>query len=137
MKSSLIANCFKFVTLIAMLLFFPGCVADSPLGILFSLPECSIISVEKMDGADGGSAAIAMTVRNTGSNSTAYYVGCSIKLKRGNTIIDRGVAYFWTLRPGEAAIDEARFYRIEKHSEYDRVEYTLYWYDAEDGYYEE
>lgn len=136
MKTNLIANRIKIAKLIGTYLLFTACAADSPLGILLSPPECQIISFTENDREPGHFARIVMTVQNTGSKSTAYNVGCEIKLKRGNTIIDRSGAGFGTLRPGEAAIDEAWFTRIEKHSEYDRAKITLFWYDAEGGYYE-
>lgn len=135
MKSTSIASRFKIAIPTAMLFLFPAC-ADSPFAILFSPPECQMFILEKKDHEPGHPAQIVMSVENTGSKNTAYSVGCSIKLKRGNTIIDRSVVGFGTLQPGEAAINEAWFSRIEKHSEYDHAEYTLYWYDAEGGYYE-
>ncbi len=136
MKSNMMINRIKIAKLIATYILFTACTADSPLGILLSPPDCAIISLEKKDDAPGQFAAIIMAVENTGSKSTAYDVGCYIKLKLGNTIIDWGSTSFGTLRPGEAAINEAWFTKIEKHSEYDRAEFTLFWYDADGGYYE-
>ncbi|MGH7495591.1 MAG: hypothetical protein ACREOO_24795 [bacterium] len=127
----------NLAVIISIALLLTGCSADSPLGILFSPPKCTIIGILKRDATGGGTAKIAMTVENVGDGATAYNVGCGIKLKRGNTIIESSSAIFGTLRAGEAAIDEVWFSRIEKHNEYHLAEYTLYWYDAEDGYYEE
>jgi hypothetical protein len=136
MKHQLISGFLKTAAFVMLSLQLAGCAADSPMGILFHPPECSITSIEKQDGAFAKFAKIFMKVENTGSGATAYDVGCIIKLKTGNTIIETSSAHFGTLKSGEAALDEVRFSRIEKHNEYGYAEYKLYWYDAEGGYYE-
>ncbi len=114
-----------------------GCAADSPLGILFSPPDCSIVYMTKYDSdASRHGAEIELMVQNRDDNSTAYSVGCTFKLKRGNVIIDRGFASFGKLEPGEAALATVRFTGIKSHREYSFLEYTLFWHDAQGGYYE-
>ncbi len=114
-----------------------GCAADSPLGILFSPPDCSIVYMSKYDpDASRRWPEIELMVHNRDDNSTAFSVGCTFKLKRGNVIIDRGFASFGALEPGEAALATVRFTGIESHREYSDLEYTLFWYDAQGGYYE-
>jgi hypothetical protein len=125
----------QFAALSIISLFFAGCGADSPLSLRFHPPKCAISSIEKRDEVPGRFARIVMTVQNT-DRATASNVGCEIRLKRGNIVIETSGAGFGTLKEGEAAIGEARFPRIEKHTEYDFAEYTLYWYDAEGGYYQ-
>ncbi len=136
MKRQQVSGFIKTAALVMLSLQLTGCAADSPMGILFHPPECSIISLEKQDGAFAKSAKIVMTVQNKGEGANAYKVRCTIKLKTGNTIIEASSAYFGNLKSGEAALDIVAFSRIEKHNEYDHAEYTLHWYDAEGGYYE-
>jgi hypothetical protein len=133
MKHLLVSSFLKIAAFVMLSLQLTGCIADSSMD---TPPECGITSVEKHDRTLGKSAEIVMTVGNTSENATAYYVTCIIKLKTGNTIIETSTAYFGALDPGEAAIDVVAFSRIEKHSEYSHVEYKLYWYDAENHYYE-
>jgi hypothetical protein len=137
MRPKLTSTFFQFAALSIISLFFVGCSADSPLGIRFNPPKCVIVNIEKRDKAPGQFAKIVMTVQNTGDRATACNIGCEIRLKRGNLVIETRTAGFGTLKPGEAAIGEAWFTRIEKHTEYNFAEYTLFWYDAQDGYYED
>jgi hypothetical protein len=133
MKHQLIPAFLKAAALVMLSLQLTGCIADSSMG---TPPACSITSVEKHDRVFAKSAEIVIKVENTGEGATAYYVTCIIKLTTGNTIIETGTAHFGTLESGEAAIGVATFSRIEKHSEYSHAEYKLYWYDAENRYYE-
>jgi hypothetical protein len=112
-----------------------GCSPDSLLGIIFSPPHCEVSGIQKYDAAPGEFAKFVITVKNNGE-ATAYDVGCSIKLKNGNTIIDWGNADFGTLESGESAIAEAWFTEITKQTDYQSYQMTLYWYDADNGYYQ-
>lgn len=125
MKHQQVSGFLKTAALVMLSLQLTGCAADSSLGILFHPPECRITSLEKQDGAFAKFAKIVMTVENNGEGATAYDVGCIIKLKTGNTIIETSSAYFGTLKSGEAAIGVAAFSRIEKPSEYGYAEYKL------------
>ncbi|MCK4578674.1 MAG: hypothetical protein KAU50_07780 [Candidatus Marinimicrobia bacterium] len=72
---------------------------------------------------------ITITIKNTG-NATAYNVSCDVQAIRGNLIVDSGFAYFaggGDIRPGMSAVDEAIFFDLESHSDYDRLEYELDW----------
>ncbi len=126
---------FKSIIVISFFLI-AGCDPNSDFGILSSPPKCQITNIEKDNASPGNFAKFVITVENTGDGATAESVGCTIKLKKGNTIIDRGYAYFGSLNPGESAIDEAWFTEIQYQSEYDTYEIILYWYDANGGYYQ-
>ena len=72
---------------------------------------------------------ITITVKNTG-NATGYNVSCDVQAIRGSTIIDDGFAYFASggdIDPGMSAVDEAIFFDLSSHSDYDRLEYELDW----------
>jgi hypothetical protein len=112
-----------------------GCSPDSLLGIIFSPPHCEITGIQKYDASPGQFAKFVITAKNTGE-ATAYNAGCNIKLKNGNTIIDWGYADFGTLESGESAIAEAWFTGITKQTDYQSYVITLYWYDADGGYYQ-
>lgn len=76
-----------------------------------------------------GSPFITLTVKNTG-NATAYNVSCDVQAIKGTLIIDSGFAYFAggnDIRAGMGAVDEAIFFDLESHSDYDRLEYELDW----------
>jgi hypothetical protein len=133
MKHLLVSGFLKTAAFTMLSLQLTGCIADSSMD---TPPECGITNIEKHDRTLGKFAEIVMTVENSSKGVTAYYVTCIVKLKSGNTIIETSTAHFGTLEPDEAAIDIAAFSRIEKHSEYSNVEYKLYWYDAENHYYQ-
>jgi hypothetical protein len=94
------------------------------------------VSIEKYDGAFAVFAKDVLTVKNVDNSATAFNVGCTIDLMKGNTIVDRGSAYFGTLEPGISAVDKAYFTEIVTHAEYESTKITLFWNDANDGYYE-
>lgn len=112
-----------------------SCNPDSPLSVVFSPPKCEITNIQKYNASPGEFARFAITVINDGDGATAFNSGCIVKLKKGNTIIDRGYAYFGDLSQGESAIDEAWFTNITNQSQYDSYEITLYWYDSQGTYY--
>jgi hypothetical protein len=124
------------VATILVLFFLTGCDPNSPVALSISPPNCDLTSIEKYDGAFAVFAKDVMTVKNVGDGATAYDVGCYVELKKGTTIVDRGSAYFGTLEPGISAIDKAVFSEIVTHAEYESTKITLYWYDAENNYYE-
>lgn len=126
---------YKYVIIISLFLF-AGCDPNSDFGILFSPPKCEITNIKMENASPGNFAKFIITAENTGDGATAENVGCTVKLKIGNTIIDRGSAYFGSLNPGESAIDEAWFSHITNQNEYDSYEITLFWYDANGAYYQ-
>ncbi|MCF7808641.1 MAG: hypothetical protein K9M49_06410 [Candidatus Marinimicrobia bacterium] len=76
-----------------------------------------------------GSPYVKITVKNTG-NAIGYNVSCDVQAKRGNLIVDSGFAYFangGNITPGESAVDEAIFFNLSSHSDYDNLEYELDW----------
>ena len=76
-----------------------------------------------------GCPYVKITVKNVGSK-TGYNVSCTVKAFNGNTIIDTGFAYFADgsdIDPGESAIDDAIFFDLSSHNQYDRLEYDLDW----------
>ncbi len=113
-----------------------GCDADSPMGVLFTPPECVIDQVQWVDGSPGSFAKIVMTVRNTGDGGTAFSTTCGINLKVGNTIIERNGIGFGDLRPGESCRSEAWITEVNTQSEFTSAEYHLYWYDSQGGYHD-
>ena len=125
------------LSLIIVILIFLSlsCDPNSPTGILFSPPKCEITDIEKDNASPGQFAKFVMTAMNVGDGATAYNAGCTVNLKNGNTIIDRGYAYFGTLNPGESAVAEAWFTQIDNQSQYQSYNIILYWYDAEGNYY--
>jgi len=76
-----------------------------------------------------GSPFITITVKNTG-NATGYNVACDVQAKKGSLIVDSGFAYFANgsdISPGESAKDEAIFFNLDSHNDYDKLEYDLDW----------
>ena len=72
---------------------------------------------------------IEITVKNTG-NKTGYNVSCDVKAISGSTIIDTGFAYFANgadIGAGMSAVDDAIFFDLSSHGDYDRIEYDLDW----------
>ena len=110
-----------------------GCNPDSPFAVLTDPPTCSILSIQKTDASWPYPATISMTVKNTG-DATAYDISCSIKLKSGNTIVDKGVIFFGTLQSQESYKQEGSFYQITTHTDYSNAEYDLGWYDSQGNY---
>jgi hypothetical protein len=92
------------------------------------LADCIISDITTVDAEPGHFAKVIMTAKNRSWDLTAYQVGCEIKLKNGNTILERQQIYFGSLDPNESAIGEAWFTTITSHHEYERLEYTLVWY---------
>lgn len=116
-------------------LFFYTCDIDRLLVPDCSAPHCEIIEIEKTDYRPGHFARIILTAINS-DGPVAFYVACEIKLKKGNTIIERDYISFGTIRSGESVIDEAMLSKITTHDNYDYTEIKLFWYDECNNYYE-
>ncbi|MGD9487180.1 MAG: hypothetical protein AB7W47_04120 [Calditrichaceae bacterium] len=112
-----------------------SCDENSRLSLAFSPPKCTLAELEKKDYTPGSFARISYKATNV-SDPIAFSVACIIKLKKGNLIVDRSSVYFGTLESGESSIEDAVFSKIKTHTEYDDVEITLSWYDANNEYYE-
>ena len=123
--------------LIVMLMFFlVSCDIDSPTSLLFNSPRCSIQSITDIEFPNAGFPKSIITVINNGDGPTAYHVGCIVRLKNGNHILDDGLASFGTLFEGETRSDEIWFSGLKKTDVIEKKTIMLYWYDAEDNYYE-
>ncbi len=106
------------------------------MGVLFDPPKCKITNISRVASPDHSPVYFKITVQNVGSGATAYNIGCEIRLKKGNFIVDQSTAYFGYLKEGESTSGEADFYSITNLYEYSTEEITLYWYDSQDGYYQ-
>lgn len=98
-------------------------------------PKCEITYQSPLNIPDFGFAKMKFTVENTGDDSKAYDIQVYVKLKSGNHIVDKGSAYFGSLKPGESISDEAWLTSIEESDSYNNKEVTLYWDDAEGNTY--
>ena len=73
--------------------------------------------------------SISITVKNIG-NKTGYLVSCDVYAKKGNVIVDTGWASFAgsnNIQSGESTSDDAIFFKLDSHDEYDTLEYDLSW----------
>jgi hypothetical protein len=95
-------------------------------------PYCEIINTE-MDYPSFGFTKMKITVQNTGDGSTAFNIGCYIRLKKGSHIVDEATVYFGYLDYYESKTKEAVFTEIKSQSDYSYEEIKLRWYDS-DGY---
>lgn len=68
---------------------------------------------------------IVITVRNSGNLEGSC--NAEIKLKKGNTIVDRSFDIFSNLHPNEQEERKITFFKIDKHSEYSEIVIELEW----------
>lgn len=114
-----------------------SCDVDSPTSLLFNSPHCSIQNFSAVEFPPYPKfPKLSITVINDGGGPTAMHVGCYVRLKNGNHILQDGIASFGTLYDGESRTDEIWFSGLEKTDIITSIEYVLYWYDAEGNYYE-
>lgn len=102
----------------------------------FATSKCELESFDKEDSKPGSFARVRLTMRNGSANCEAYSVHCTVKLKKGNTIIDMGSTSISALKPGEGYQDEILFSDIKSHDEYSTAEVTIGWSDNEEQYHE-
>ena len=128
--------CTIYLTVIILLsaLFF-SCDVNSPESLVFNSPKCSIISMSEISFEHYSYADMSVTIKNNGDGPTAFDVGCYIKLKNGNLILDDGYGDFGTLDEGEAREEGIRFYDLEESDKIGYMEIVIYWYDAEGDFY--
>ena len=130
MKSTLL-----FCLLFAASLFW-GCEKDSPANLLVNSPECRIVNkLELVQDSVFHFSKIKVRVQNTGEGPTAYNIGCYIKLKQGDFIVDQNGCGFGTLREGESVEYSVYFSKAKSSNDYSYMEVKLYWYDAQNKYY--
>lgn len=116
---------------------FVSCDVDSPTSLLFNSPHCSILEISEVEFPPYPKfPQMTITVINNGDGPTAMHVGCYVRLKNGNHILKDGIALFGTLYEGESRSDEIWFSGLKPTDIITKKEITLYWYDAEDNYYE-
>jgi len=127
----------SLVIIVFVSVFFISCDVDSPTSLLFNSPECRITNVSSVEFPESGFPKMTVTVVNRGDGPTAFSIGCYVKLKNGNYILDDGCAGFGTLLDGESRSEEIKFFDLEKSDYITSREITLYWYDAEGIYYYE
>ncbi len=114
-----------------------SCDVDSPTSLLFNSPRCRIQNISAVEfPAFPHFPQMTITVINDGDGPTAYHVGCILRLKNGNHILDDGLALFGTLYNGESRSDEIWFSDLKESDKISSKEILLYWYDAEGNYYE-
>ena len=129
-------NKFQLIFLILLLVTLSGCDVNSPFSLIFNSPKCRITDYS-MDFKKSGFTKMQITVVNDGDGPTAYNIGCSIRLKYGDYIVDESSAYFGYLNENESKTEEAIFTKIKDSYEYSYMEINLYWYDADSNYYQE
>jgi len=124
------------VLILFPVLMLSGCNPDSPVSVLFSPPNVSIVSNQEVDATSSSFAQFKVTVQNDGGGATAYNVGCTIKLKNGNYIVESETGFFGTLQSGESTSDAVWFTNIKTKSDYQSSEIQLYWWDSQGDYYQ-
>lgn len=122
------------ILIVTTLLFLPGCDVEDILGTA-EHPTCDVTRIQTYDAGMGTFATFAITAKNINGRLTAYNVGCSVKIRKGTTVIESNTGYFGTLSPGESAIEELWFTRFKSNSEYDNTIIELYWYDENNNFY--
>jgi hypothetical protein len=122
--------------LILLLATLSGCDVNSPVSLIFNSPKCRITNYS-MNFQKTGFTTLQITVVNNGDGPTAYNIGCSVRLKYGDYIVDESSAYFGYLNSNESKTEEAIFTKVKSSYDYSYMEINLYWYDADGDYYQE
>lgn len=112
-----------------------SCEVDSPTSLLFNSPECELISQSAIVFPETGFPYMTIKVKNNGDGPTAYSVSFYIKLKNGDYIVDDGDTEVGTLEYKESRTGKIKFPHLKETEVFSSREITLYWYDAEGGYY--
>ncbi len=120
-----------------LIIFFSGCHEDSPASLTFNSPHVTIVDGPTLYfDSTFRNVYVSVTVRNDGDGPTAFHIGYSIKLKNGNHIVDQTGLYLGTLRHNESVTEKTWFTKMKDLSEYTTNEAVLYWYDAQNTYYQ-
>ena len=88
-----------------------------------------VITATSAEVKSYGSPYILITIKNIG-NKTGWNVSCDVYAKQGNVIVDVGKAFFaglGSIRSGEKTSDDAIFFKLDSHDQYDTLEYELSW----------
>lgn len=113
-----------------------GCEVDSPANLLINSPKCKIIEESGLVVQYSGFSTMTYTVINNGGGPTALGISVYVKLKKGNYIVDEGGVGFGVLERGESKSETVWLRKVRSNSEYDHIEVSLSWYDAQGCYYE-
>ena len=95
--------------------------------------DFSFVSTKQVLRLSGGTPAVEITIENTGDRA-GYNVSCDVNALKGNTIIDGASAYFADLNdipPGQRAVDDAIFWGMGSHKDYDRLDYRMTWIERD------
>lgn len=92
------------------------------------LADCVVTELTKVDAGPGEPAKVILVVLNRSSDVAASGVSCELKVKSGNTILERTWVWVGDLEPGESAVENVWLSSIKSHSEYSVLEYELTWY---------
>lgn len=71
-----------------------------------------------------GSPYVVLKIKHNGGDDI-YNASCDVRAMKGSSIMDTGFVYFadgGTIKSGESAQDEAIFFNLTSHSQYERVE---------------
>lgn len=71
-----------------------------------------------------GSPYVILKIKHNGGEDI-YNASCDVRAMKGSSIMDTGFTYFadgGTIRSGESTQDEAIFFNLSSHSQYERVE---------------
>lgn len=121
----------------AVIIIFSGCHEDSPASLTFNSPHVAIVEGPTLYiDSTFHKVYVSLTVRNDGDGPTAFHIGYSIKLKNGNHIVDQTGLFLGTLRYNESVTEKTWFTKMNDLSEYTTKEAVLYWYDAQNTYYQ-
>ena len=88
-----------------------------------------VITATSAELSSSGTPYISITIKNIG-NKTGWNVACTVYAKKGNFIVDTGRAFFaglGSIRSGDKTSDDAFFFNLNSHDEYDTLEYELDW----------
>ena len=114
-----------------------GCHEDSPASLIFHSPHVRLVNQPSFFiDSTFHRINISVTVENDGDGPIAFNVSYFIKLKKGNHIVDQTGLFFGSLEQHESLTETSRFSKTTYLSDYDHIEAVLYWYDAENRYYQ-
>lgn len=125
----------RFMTLLAITSSVLACSMNSAGEIVLDPPHCTIISQSELLVTSYGSSTMEFVVENDGDGDVANNIHVSVKLKKGNFIVDESLTYFGSLKKGESKSEKARFSKLESASDYTSIEVELYWEDSYGGIY--
>jgi len=110
----------KLLLLLVVLTSLIGCGSDDS-----SEPNANVeFSFGEFGMKSFGAPFVVLHINHTGGNDI-YNASCDVRAMQGSTIVDTGFAYFadgGTIKSGESAHDEAIFFNLSAHTQYETVE---------------